>query len=148
MFEPIGFVKSDVTGKVDYNWGNIVSGIVVNVELQSGLKGLETFSHVIIIYHLHEAKFIKEKHLIKRPQERKDMPEVGIFAQRAKDRPNEIGIASVKLLSVNKNVVTVQGLDAINETPVFDIKPYYPQYDLKENATTPVWVNMLMEKYF
>lgn len=109
---------------------------------------MDDFSHVIIIYHLNEAKFIAEKHLVRRPQGRQDMPNIGIFSQRAKDRPNAIGITAVKLLSVHKNTVKIQGLDAIDGTPVLDIKPYYPQYDLKTDAITPEWVNILMKNYF
>ncbi|MCL2253451.1 MAG: tRNA (N6-threonylcarbamoyladenosine(37)-N6)-methyltransferase TrmO [Lachnospiraceae bacterium] len=148
MFEAIGTVKSNATEKVDHNWGDIVSEIIIKEELQIGLKGLEDFSHVIIIYHLSEASFIKEKHLTRKPQGRDDMPTVGIFSQRAKDRPNAIGVTSVKLLSIEQNIVKVQGLDAINGTPILDIKPYYPQYDMKENATVPEWVNVLMADYF
>jgi len=148
MFKPIGFIKSDIKEKIDCNWGEVISEIVINKELEDGLKGLEDFSHVIIVYHLNEAKFIKDKHLVRLPQGRKDMPEIGIFSQRAKDRPNAIGVTSVKLLSIQQNIVKVQGLDAIDETPVLDIKPYYPKFDLKENAVTPEWVNILMKDYF
>ena len=148
MFDSIGVVKSNATEKVDHNWGEVISNIVIDEPLADGLKGLEDFSHVIVVYHLHEAGFLKEKHLVRRPQGRDDMPNVGIFAQRAKDRPNPIGITAVKLLSVNKNIVEVEGLDAIDGTPVLDIKPYYPQYDRRENAIVPEWVNTLMKDYF
>lgn len=148
MFQPIGFVKADVMEKVDENWGEAVSEIVVNSDLAEGLEGLDGFSHAMILYHLNEAKFVKEKHLQRRPQGRDDMPMVGIFAQRAKDRPNSIGVTTVKILSVQQSSVRVQGLDAINGTPVLDIKPYYPHYDMKEDAVVPDWVNILMEHYF
>ena len=148
MFKPIGFVKSDVTEKVDSGWGAVVSQIVVDEDLKDGLKGLDGFSHLKIIYHLNEAGFVKERDLVRRPKNREDLPLVGIFAQRSKDRPNGIGISSVKLISVDDNVVTVQGFDAINNTPVFDIKPYYSRYDLKPDATTPEWVDVIMQDYF
>ena len=148
MFEPIGVIQSDVTKKVDHNWGTVISKIVLDEDLTDGLKGLKDFSHVIVIYHLNQAKFIKADHLVRRPQGRDDMPMVGIFAQRAKDRPNAIGITAVKLLSVNKNVIEIQGLDAVDGTPVLDIKPYYPKYDARENATVPKWVDQLMKDYF
>ena len=83
----------------------------------------------------------------RRPQNRDDMPLVGIFSQRGKDRPNTIGMTSVKLVSVGQNTLTVKGLDAIDGTPVLDIKPYYPVYD-KKDAVVPEWVNRLMEHYF
>ena len=148
MFEPIGFVKSNVIEKVDQNWGAVVSQIVINECLTDGLKRLDDFSHIIVVYHLNQAEFIKDKHIVRRPQGRDDMPYVGIFAQRAKDRPNPIGITAVKLLSVHKNIIEVQGLDAINGTPIIDIKPYYPIYDLKPESTVPEWVDILMSGYF
>ena len=148
MFNPIGVVKCDISEKVDRNWGKVASQIIINENLTSGLIGLSDFSHIIVVYHLSQAKFLYEKHLSRKPQGRDDMPIIGIFSQRAKDRPNPIGITSVKLISVDENIIEVQGLDAINGTPVLDIKPYYPKYDLKENATVPEWVNVLMTDYF
>ncbi len=76
------------------------------------------------------------------------MPEVGIFAQRAKDRPNQLGITAVPILRVEPGVLVVRGLDAIAGTPVVDIKPYYPVYDRVMNAVVPEWVDRLMEGYF
>lgn len=76
------------------------------------------------------------------------MPEVGIFAQRAKDRPNPLGITAVSIVRVESGVLVVRGLDAINGTPVVDVKPYYPAYDRVMNAAVPEWVNRLMEGYF
>lgn len=148
MFKYIGFVECAVKEGVDYNWGKVTSRITINRELQPGLLGLEKFSHIIIVYHLNKSMFELSKHLVRRPQGRDDMPNVGIFSQRAKDRPNGIGITSVKLLSVNKNIITVQGLDAIDKTPILDIKPYYPKYDLQGCVTVPEWVNLLMADYF
>ncbi len=76
------------------------------------------------------------------------MPEVGIFAQRAKHRPNPIGITAVELIKVIGNVLTVKGLDAIDGTPILDLKPYYPEYDQIREPITPEWVNRLMKNYF
>lgn len=75
------------------------------------------------------------------------MPLVGIFSQRGKDRPNQIGMTSVKIVSVDDDILTVSGLDAIDGTPVLDIKPYYPVYD-RRDASVPKWVDKLMENYF
>jgi len=148
MFNPIGVVKSDITEVADSNWGNVVSRIIINDDLADGLIGLQDFSHLVIVYHLNKAEFSEKEHLIRRPKGRDDMPNIGIFAQRSKNRPNGIAISNVKLLCVNKNVVEVQGLDAIDGTPVLDIKPCYPQYDLRENVIVPSWVNELMDGYF
>ena len=75
------------------------------------------------------------------------MPLVGIFSQRGKDRPNRIGMTSVEIVSVEEGTLAVKGLDAIDGTPVLDIKPYYPAYD-KKDASVPEWVDRLMAHYF
>ncbi len=145
---PIGYVSSPVTEKVDENWGGVISRILLKPEYAGALLGLEDFSHAVIVTYLHQAHYEKEKHLQRRPRGLKSMPTVGIFSQRVKDRPNPIGITAVKIISVGDDYLEVQGLDAINDTPVLDIKPYYPQFDRIEDSIVPEWVNRLMEKYF
>ena len=76
------------------------------------------------------------------------MPLVGAFAQRAKHRPNPIGITAVEILAAEGNVLTVRGLDAIDGTPVLDIKPYLPAFDRVDDARVPAWIEKLMEGYF
>ena len=144
---PIGRVENTVSEKKDTAWGTNVSSITLEEQYAGGLSGLEQFSHAIILYYLNQAEFVKEKHLQRRPQNREDMPMVGIFSQRAKDRPNRICITSVEIVSVSDRTLTVKGLDAVNGTPVLDIKPYYPVYDRKE-AVVPEWVDRLMAHYF
>ena len=147
-FNSIGMISSSVENKKDTSWGEDVSQIIIDEKYEKGLVGLSEFSHLVVVYYLDKSSFNMEKHLIRRPQNRKDMPMVGILSQRAKDRPNPIGITSVEIVTVNKNIVTVKGLDAIDNTPVLDIKPYYPMYDCKENVVVPEWVKLLMEHYF
>lgn len=147
MMQPIGSVKNCIENRKDVSWGEDVSTIILREEYYTGLKGLEDFSHVIVIYYLDKAKYEKDKHLQRRPQNREDMPLVGIFSQRGKDRPNTIGMTSVEIVSVDEKSITVKGLDAIDGTPVLDIKPYYPVYD-KKDAYVPEWVTRLMEHYF
>jgi len=145
---PIGFVSSPITKQTDENWGRIISRIVLQPGYIGALYGLEEFSHAIIITYLHQAKYEKEKHLQRRPRGLESMPKIGIFSQRAKDRPNPIGITAVKIVNVGDNYLEVQGLDAIDYTPVLDIKPYYPHYDKIDASEVPEWVNRLMENYF
>ena len=147
IMHPIGFVKNEVSSRKDVSWGEDTSVIRLADEYLSGLSGLEDFSHAIILFYLDKAKYVKEKHLQRRPQNREDMPLVGIFSQRGKDRPNQIGMTSVRILAVSEDSLTVQGLDAIDGTPVLDIKPYYPVYD-KKDAEVPEWVDRLMAHYF
>ncbi len=146
--KPIGFVKSPVSEARDENWGNVISEIHLDSTLAAGLKGLEQFSHVIVIFMMHQSRFNPTKHLVRRPQERADMPELGIFAQRAKHRPNPIGISAVELIQIDGNVLIVKGLDAIDGSPVLDIKPYFPVFDRVEQPTVPEWVERLMVGYF
>lgn len=144
---PVGYVLNQVLEKKDTSWGEELSLIELQKEYRDGLTGLEDFSHAIILYHLDQAEYKSERHLQRRPQNREDMPLRGIFAQRAKDRPNAIGMTAVEVVAVGKGTLMVKGLDAVDGTPVLDIKPYYPVYDQKE-ACVPEWVTRLMEHYF
>lgn len=145
---PIANVSSPVKNKVDENWGSVISKIVLKQEYVGALKGLEEFSHAIVVTYLHKAKYDREKHLQRRPRGLDSMPKVGIFSQRAKDRPNPIGVTAVKIVKVADDYLDVQGLDTINNTPVLDIKPYYPQYDRIDSPKIPEWVERLMKDYF
>ena len=109
--QPIGYVKNSIEERKDVSWGEDVSAIMLGEEYFSGLKGPEDFSHVIVIYYLDKAEYEKEKHLQRRPQNREDMPLVGIFSQRGKNRPNTIGMTSVEIVSVSEESLTVKGLD-------------------------------------
>lgn len=146
--EPIGIVKSPIQEQIDEGWGVVISEIWVRDDLASGLDGLENFSHAVIIFLMHQTIFDIVRDLKRRPRGRADMPEIGIFAQRAKHRPNPIGVTAVQVLGVSGAVLHVKGLDAIDGTPVLDIKPYVPAFDLVGNATVPAWVEQIMAGYF
>lgn len=145
---PIGTVKSPVIEGIDEGWGSVVSEIHVNTDLVDGLLGLNAFSHVIVVYQMHKSTWSRESDLVRRPQGRADMPYIGIFAQRAKHRPNPIGVTCVRLLAVDGSIVRVRGLDAIDGTPVFDIKPHFKQFDAPADARVAEWVERLMADYF
>ncbi|MFN8579032.1 MAG: tRNA (N6-threonylcarbamoyladenosine(37)-N6)-methyltransferase TrmO [Candidatus Sericytochromatia bacterium] len=144
----IGKVKNSVNELVDDNWGSIESEIVLNHEYANGLRNLDSFSHAIIIFYMDKSDFDISKDLVRRPRGRSDLPEYGIFAQRAKHRPNPIGITTVKIIKVQNNILTVKGLDAINETPIIDIKPYFKVFDNIENYKQANWVDDIMKDYF
>lgn len=145
---PIGSIKSPVTGPVDEHWGSVISEIHLDEAFAAGLKGLEGFSHLIVVFWMHRVTFDPANDLVRRPRGLADMPELGIFAQRARHRPNPIGIAAVELAGIQGNVLRVRGLDAIDGTPVLDIKPYFPVFDRVDRAVVPEWVERLMEGYF
>ena len=123
------------------NWEKVKTDIVIDKKYEDALFGLEGYSHLIVVYWLHEVKTCDIRHT---PQGRVgEVPEVGIFACRCPQRPNPIGLSTCKLLSIKNNVVQVQGLDVINGTPILDIKPYTPQYDTAHGVKVPAWVHKL-----
>jgi len=122
-------------------WGKVVSDLVIDKKYKDGLKGLRDYSHIIVVYWMHEVKACELRHV---PQGKMGLvPEVGIFACRCAQRPNPIGISTVRLTKIKDNVVTVKGLDAVNNTPILDIKPYTPQYDAVLGVRVPDWIKKL-----
>ena len=144
--EPIGYVENNINSPIDQGWSKVESNIVFREDLLPALSGLNEFSHVVIIFYMHQAQFPTV--LSRSPQNRSDLPEIGILSQRSKHRPNPIGITSVPLMEMNGCRMLVSGLDAINGTPILDIKPYYPEYDCYPEAQIPKWVDLLMKDYF
>jgi tRNA-Thr(GGU) m(6)t(6)A37 methyltransferase TsaA len=146
MLQPIGIVRSDfkepTSARLDLK--KITAEIEIDSSLTEALDGLEGFSHIIVLYWLHLAVFDK-KHLKTYPMGNKDAGLQGLFAVRTTKRPNPIGKITVRLLERRGNILRVQGLDAIDGSPVLDIKPYIPGYDSAPDATIPNWVNI--EKY-
>jgi len=145
--EIIGSVVTPIKEPVDENWGEVISEIALNEKYADGLIGLKDFSHAVIIYFMHLATDKERVNIRRHPQGRDDMPFVGIFSQRAKRRPNPVGVTAVKIIKVENNVLKIQGLDAIDGTPVLDIKPYYPR-DRVANPIIPEWVYRLMSNYY
>ena len=144
--EPIGYVANGINSPMDCGWEKVESKIVLHKNLAPALLGLGAFSHLLIIFWMHQAK--PPTILQRRPQNRDDMPNAGLLSQRSKHRPNPIGVTAVPLVRITSCEVVVRGLDAVNGTPVLDIKPYYPQYDSPTGAQVPEWVNRLMADYF
>lgn len=143
----VGKVVSPIKEPMDENWGAVVSEIVLDEGYSEGLAGLDDFSHAIVIYFMHLATDKGRVRVRRHPQGRDDMPFVGIFSQRAKRRPNPIGVTTVQIIETRENVLKVKGLDAIDGTPVLDIKPYYPR-DRIESPIIPEWVFRLMANYY
>jgi tRNA-Thr(GGU) m(6)t(6)A37 methyltransferase TsaA len=135
--DPVGFVQTEATGK-EVRDKTVISQIVFREELTEALEGVEEFSHLFVLFWLHEMSD-EDRRIIKvHPRGRSDMPLLGIFATRTPHRPNPIGLTRVKLLSVKGNIITVQGLDAFNGTPVLDIKPF-DSWDTTEDFKVPDW---------
>lgn len=98
--------------------------IELNPDLEQGLMDIEGFSHIILVYHFHLVSKVKLKVI-----PFLDVNPHGIFATRSPARPNRIGISIVKLMKVDKNLVYFENADMLDQTPLLDIKPFFPQYD-------------------
>ena len=108
---------------------------------------MNEFSHVEIIYHFHKVEDPKICLDSRHPRNNEALPKVGIFSQRGKNRPNKIGVTICKIINVNARTIEVKGLDAIDGTPVLDIKPVFKEY-LPTNVEQPFWVTGLMKNYW
>jgi len=137
----IGVVKNGVgqAPRAGYNWQDEVSEIVIDSSLTEALDGLDGFSHIIVIWWMHQVTAAGDLPAKIHPRGSKELPLVGRFATRSPHRPNPLGKATVRLLQRRGNILRVKGLDAIDGTPVIDIKPYIPGYDSAADAKAPEW---------
>lgn len=146
----IGTVHSPRKEAIDDDWGAIES----TIELDSDrfepdvLAGLDAFSHLEIVFCFDRVDESKINLGSRHPRGNPDWPKVGIFAQRAKARPNRLGITTCELLSVKGHTLTVRGLDAIDGTPVLDIKPYMNEFAPRKATKQPAWSSELMQGYW
>ena len=146
---PIGYVKSTRTEILDDNWGNVISEIVLSEELNAEcLMGIESFSHIEVVFYFDQVKDSEINYTARHPRNNNDWPLVGIFAQRGKNRPNKIGLCIAKLIECKGNKLIVQGLDAIDNTPVLDIKPVMNEFLPSEKIIQPEWSKELMKNYW
>ena len=136
----IGIVRNGVEEKPDTHdwWADIISDIVIDSRLTEALDGLEGFSHIIVLCWMHRAASAEVPTKV-HPRGNQELPLVGLFATRSPRRPNPIGKTTVGLLQRQGNILRVKGLDALNGTPVIDIKPYIPGYDSVTEAKVPKW---------
>ncbi|NVO21009.1 MAG: SAM-dependent methyltransferase [Bacteroidetes bacterium] len=147
ILHPIATVRNSRTEALDDHWSEIKSRIELLDSIPTeSLDGIEQFSHLEILYFFHKSE--KAMSGSEHPRENPSWPKVGIFAQRKKDRPNHLGSTIVKLISKEGRTLIVSNLDAIDETPVLDIKPVFQEYLPKGEILQPAWVSELMEKYW
>lgn len=144
----IGEVRNGRTDAADRDWGAVESAIELRPECAAGAEGLGQFSHAIVVFFMHQDPDREPPTLVRRPRGRADMPLLGVFAQRGRMRPNPIGVTTVEIVRAAAGCVVVRGLDAIEGTPVLDIKPYVPAFDRVEQPRVPAWMDELMRGYF
>ncbi len=142
---PIGRVVNGVEYPSHVKWETIISKVIIAPQLAEALDGIDGFSHIVVIFYLHEVDDDRRSLLKVHPENKEELPLVGVFATRSPIRPNPIGVTVVELLACEGNVLKVLGLDAYDGTPVLDVKPYLRRGDLIEEATTPDWLLRLWE---
>jgi len=144
-FYPIGIIHSpfnEAKGTpIQFSASKDIEGTIeIFPDFIEGLKDLEDFSHIILIYHFHLAK-----NAALRVIPFMDDCERGVFSTRAPNRPNSIGFSIVKLNKIENNNLYVSGLDIINGTPLLDIKPYVPEFDVVD-VTKTGWLEKKVSK--
>lgn len=146
---PIGMVVGGRTEPSDDDWGAVRALIVLADGFDAdALSGLDQFSHVEIVYHFDrvaEAAVVRDA---RHPRGRTDWPRVGIFAQRGKARPNRIGVSICRLIAVDGRAIEIEGLDAIDGTPVIDMKPVMQGFLPRGAVTEPEWARAIMADYW
>ena len=148
--EPIGFVRGGRAEDIDDDWGKSRARIELDADRfkPDALAGLAAFSHVEVIFVFDRMSEAQIVYGARHPRGRTDWPRVGIFAQRGKVRPNRLGLCSCRIVAVEGLAIEVEGLDAIDGTPVVDLKPvmrgFLPRGEIRE----PAWATEIMKDYW
>ncbi|MFD9000399.1 SAM-dependent methyltransferase [Streptomyces sp. NPDC059582] len=134
----------------DDEWGMETAVIRLDGEQfgPDALSGLDAFSHLEVVYHFDRVPAERIETGARRPRGNPEWPLVGIFAQRGKNRPNRLGVSRCRLLRVDGLDVRVQGLDAVDGTPVLDLKPYMDEFGPQGATTQPDWATDIMRHYY
>jgi|Deesub1362B_J571_1020462.scaffolds.fasta_scaffold09068_4 tRNA-Thr(GGU) m(6)t(6)A37 methyltransferase TsaA len=125
---------------------SLISEIIIDERLDGILDGIEDFSHILVLYWPHRLPHEKRDLIKVHPMGRKDLPLVGVFATCSPARPNPILVTAVRLIKRDHNVLKVQGLEAIDGSPVLDIKPYSPHYYLVKDPKLSNWMLQVMKE--
>jgi tRNA (adenine37-N6)-methyltransferase len=136
IYESIGVIRSPFKSlegmPIQPSGANGVGGIVeVEAKYENGLKDLDGFSHIILIYHFHRSEGFSLQIVPFLDDEIR-----GLFATRAPKRPNPIGFSVVKLKEVKGNILKIENVDVLDGTPLLDIKPFVPDFDIYKNVQT------------
>jgi len=146
---PIGTVACPRVEATDDDWGPVESTItLVPPYSERSLLGLDEFSHVEVVYVFDRVDPAKVTLDARHPRENPDWPEVGIFAQRGRSRPNRLGVSICEIVGVEGASLRVRGLDAIDGTPVVDLKPHMAEFEARGEVRQPPWSRELMAGYW
>jgi tRNA (adenine37-N6)-methyltransferase len=147
---PIGTVRSSRKQAVDDNWDSEHVSVELDASLFSSdaLAGLADFSHVEIVFHMDQVDPAKVERTARHPRNNAEWPKVGIFAQRGKNRPNQIGTTICRIRKIEGVMLHLEGLDAIDGSPVLDIKPWVTEFAPRGPVFQPAWISELMRAYW
>jgi tRNA (Thr-GGU) A37 N-methylase len=148
VMTPIGYVRGGREAVEDDAWGSVTCRIELDGLATDALVGLDAFSHVEVLFVFDRVDPASVCRGARRPRGRQDWPLVGIFAQRAKDRPNRIGSTVCEVVGLDGAAVEVRGLDAVAGTPVLDLKPYLAGFAPRGDVREPAWSRELMAGYW
>ena len=147
--QPVGFVAAARPNAEDDYWGGAEACITLTEAFTpEALQGLAEFSHVEVLFQFHRAEPSKMVRGARHPRNNPAWPAVGIFAQRGKNRPNRIGSTICRVVRIEGTRLFVAELDAIDGTPVFDIKPVMVEFLPREQVRQPAWSHELMREYW
>lgn len=145
----VAYIRNERNEALDDNWDDVVSTVELAADVPSeALRGLSDFSHVEIVFFADWAEDVPPAPWHRHPRDNEDWPDVGVFAQRNKDRPNRILLTTVQLDEVGERHLRVRGLDGIDGTPVLDIKPVFHWSVPRGDVRAPRWSEELGENYF
>lgn len=140
--EPIGIVHNGMEqANQTTRWHEVESEIVLSERWGDALEGLNEFSHLWIIFYFDRIPPVDSVRV--RPMRWLELPLVGLFATRTPQRPNPLGLSVVELIEVRGRTLRVRGLEALDGSPVLDIKPYLPRGDAIQNTRVPAWAKQL-----
>ncbi|HVV36195.1 MAG TPA: SAM-dependent methyltransferase [Acidimicrobiales bacterium] len=147
---PVGYVRGGRSEAIDDHWGEVEAVIELDpLQFDRDVTaGLADFSHLEVVYVFHLVDEAKIETRARHPRNNPEWPLVGIFAQRAKGRPNRIGVTTCEIVAVDGLRITVRGLDAIDGTPVVDLKPYMTEFAPRSDVREPGWAHELMAGYW
>jgi tRNA-Thr(GGU) m(6)t(6)A37 methyltransferase TsaA len=148
--DPIGVVIGGRSEAIDDDWGDVEAVIRLDGN-RFGIDaaaGLGEFSHIVVIFQFH---LVDESDVVtgaRHPRGNPEWPKVGMFAQRAKMRPNRLGVSTCEMLAVDGLDLSVRGLDAVDGSPVLDVKPFMAEFEPRCEVRQPEWATELMQGYF
>lgn len=146
--KPIGWVKSSRSAVQDDHWDRESVEIELDASIpDEAIMGLESFSHLEVIFFMDQAEDIPPS-FSRHPRGNQSWPRVGIFSQRVKDRPNRLGLSRCRIKSVSGRRVQLEGLDAVDGTPVIDLKPWVQGFGPRGPVREPAWMTELMLQYW